>query len=349
MKHNLTMRDIAKELGLSRVTVSVILNGRARKLGFAEKTIKRVENYLAKRGYVPSKYATELRAAPEKVVGLLHYGRLYSHLTDAFNRLIENISASGLKLEIMVVPEPEISYGIRELVARRVSNIIWMHNGKSGETYLDESVKGYFSNINTVIYNYEFGDRDSEKQLLDSGVSLVGVNRAKDTRRLADMIYRLGHRRILMPDISTRRHDHKIYAGYFVNAGLETCPFPRIIKPDKKGGFGNMAKCAENIRKAIHSHGITAAVFHGDALACRVIQELHRINVRVPEDITVTGFDGISYGWVFTPELTTLRMPVGKMVSRTVGIVEGSSKPGKHCFDLDLVEGKTHAPPAQKP
>ena len=90
----MTMESIAAELGLSRKTVSVVLNGRERQFRLSAATVRRVREHLAQRGYVPSRQARHLRVAPGRVVGILHVDSLYTHLIDAFHRLSGNLSAA---------------------------------------------------------------------------------------------------------------------------------------------------------------------------------------------------------------------------------------------------------------
>ena len=87
----LTMEQIARELNLSRVTVSSVINDRFRERGISETTALRVRDYLAKRGYVPSRSAVDLRTGVRSALGILYGGRLYSHLIEAFNELVGHI------------------------------------------------------------------------------------------------------------------------------------------------------------------------------------------------------------------------------------------------------------------
>ena len=93
MAKQVTMKQIASELGISRWTVSMILNNNAKRRGIASDTINRVQSYIKERGYVPSRQALDLRNGKKDSIGILYCGRLYSHLTEAFNRRVDQLRA----------------------------------------------------------------------------------------------------------------------------------------------------------------------------------------------------------------------------------------------------------------
>jgi len=329
--HNhMTMSKIAAELGLSRMYVSCVVNGSARRRGLSPKTIQRVREHLARRGYVPSRAACQLRASPTRVVGLLHLGSLYSHLTEAFHRLAESLAGTAPGLEIIVKPRAQIESALREVLARRVTDLVWLHNPSAGEDYQEDRIMNYIRNTHTVIYNYMFNLAPLEKELLGRGVALVGVDRRSSIRRLARFLRKLGHKVIALPDADTSLSR---YVDVFTNAGLVVAECPPPFHP------------AKLIRSMIHQ-GVTAAHFTGDSAACQAIDALRARGVRIPEDLTVTGFDGMSRA--FRQDLTTLVMPVQDMVAKVGKIVLGKERELRHCFDMDLVKGRTHGPPARE-
>ncbi len=65
----------------------------------------------------------------------------------------------------------------------------------------------------------------------------------------------------------------------------------------------------------------TAIVFATDVLALGALHEAHKRGVRVPDDLSITGFDDIPLAAYAVPALTTVRMPVGEMVAAAVAMV----------------------------
>lgn len=322
------MAAIATEMGLSRKTVSAVLNGHARKIRVSEATILRVQEHLARRGYVPSRKARLLQAAPARVVGLLYPEGIYSHLIDAFHKLSLGLAAIAPDVEIRVAPPDGLEEAVRELLARRVTDLVWIQHPSVGEAYREERIANYLRHMRTVIYNYRFDSSSSERELIDRGLALVGVDRHVQIRRVGHFLKRLGHRVIALPKEKLSFHP---YAAVLESVGLEVvaCPLPFH---------------AGTFIRSMSRQGVTAACFfYGDSLACQAIAALNKRGVRVPEDLTVIGFDGTSVP--FCRNLTTLAMPVGGMVARTCQILSGQAEGLRHCFGMKFVKGGTHEAP----
>ena len=325
------MAQMAAELGLSRIAVSAVVNGRTRQARVSESTARRVREHLTKRGYVPSRNACHLRTAPARVIGIMHIGKIFSHLIEAFHKLVENLHGAAQGLEIIMTPLDRIESAVREARARRVTDLVWIHNSHAGEEYREGYISQYLVNMRTIIYNFPFDSPLGEKDLLDHGVSLVGVDRTVHLNRLARLLKQLGHRVIVLPN-ATRGNGNTRYYEAFEKAGLVVADFPPSFSVDE-------------MRKAMKEHGVTAACFHGDSPACLALSELRAAGIRVPEDLTVTGFDGMSKS--YNSDLTTLVIPIEKMVSKIQEIISGAEQKQRHCFDLELVKGRTHGPAAE--
>ncbi len=325
------MTEIAAELGLSRGYVSYVVNGTARRRGLSEKTIERVQAHLAERGYVPSRYACHLRSAPVRVVGIMYVNELFSHLAEGFQRLVGRLGAGNQPLEIGMASNDRVEDALRDLLARRVTDLIWINNNRQGlEQYRWGNAAPYLSNVRTIVYNYLFDLPWGDQDLVDRGFSLVGVNRGVHIRRLAEMLKQLGHRVVALPD-TPRSAAVEQYFSVFESVGLKVayCPPPFTV---------------EGMLKVMKEQGVTAACFHGDSPVLLAIGALRDAGVRVPDDLTVTGFDGMSRS--YDRSLTTLVIPVEKMVDKVCQLIEGNDLEQRHCFDLELVEGRTHGAPA---
>jgi DNA-binding LacI/PurR family transcriptional regulator len=328
-----TMAQIAAEMGLSRCAVSSVVNGKARRIGLAEETVQRVREHLERRGYVPSRYARHTSSPAGRVVGIMHIDRIYGHVVEAFHRLSEELGDVVPALEMVVTPRERLEAAVRELRSRQVTDLVWVHNNSVCEDYRDVRIGHYLAHSRTTIYNYHFDSPLGERDLLDRGIALVGVDRIRHARQLARFLRRLGHRIIAAPDLLMHLPPAQPYLDAFTGAGMTVvgCPLPFH---------------AASFRPVMARQGVTAIYFHGDSPACKAIRELRSLGVRIPEDLTVIGFDGTSRA--FSQDLTTLAMPVEAMVAKVRAIVAGQERELRHCFDMELVEGRTHGPPANR-
>ncbi len=332
---SLTMSEIAAELGLSRKTISAVINGPNSKRYVNVETAQRVREHMERRGYVPSRAARQLRAGSERVVGILHVNTIYTHLVEASHQLARVFSGStpgggpGLALEIIVAPWQQLKLAVQELKARRVTDLVWIHDGGLGEEFRNPDIANYLSNMRTVIYNYDFDSPHGEKELLDRGIALVGVDRMFHTRKLARFLKEMGHQNIALPEVLLPNNR---YFEMFEGVGLTIADCPSSFTP-------------EGMLKAMKEQGVTAACFHGDSLACLALNRLRNAGIRVPEDLTVTGFDGMARN--YNLDLTTLAMPVDKMVAKVCEFVDGREAGLSHCIDMQFLKGRTHGAPRE--
>jgi len=340
-----TMEEMAQELGVSRMTVSSVVSGRYRERGISEATAERVRGHLAQRGFVPSRSARDLRSGGADALGILYSGRLYSHLVEAFNELVGRSNDAGRRLETVIVADGAVAGGLREMVARGVSRMVWLHRRVPELEFEDpEAILAHLGHIETVIYNYRFDDERWNAALDERGVARVGVDRMAGFRRLGERLRALGHAAVAVAhpeaDVRPTRAPEGLAA-----AGLAV----RFAYPPEKGWEASpqyAGRLAEEIVRAMRGESVTAAVFLDDALAGLTMVELLGRGVRIPDDLTVTGFDGMPFA-AYTPvPLTTLAVPVAAMVARVEELLAGEASGKSHCFELELVERASHAPPS---
>jgi LacI family transcriptional regulator len=343
MPRFLTMGEMARELGLSRLTVSSVVSGRFRERGISEATAVRVREHLAKRGYVPSRSAQELRTGVRDALGILYGGRLYSHLIEAFNEIVGRYNQSERRLETIIVPDGGAADGFRELIARGVSEAIWLHRRPAELECADpEAILAHLGRVRLVIYNFRSDDPRWNGILEEHGVCRVGVDREDGFRRLGALLKSLGHTVVAVPHPEKEAELTRAPEGLSA-AGLKV----RMICPPDLAWEASpafAAAMAERIVLAMRQDGATACAFLDDALAGFTMLELISRGVRIPADLTVTGFDGMPFA-AFTPvPLTTLAVPVAKMVACAEQMLKKDPSRKERCFPLELIERRSHGP-----
>jgi DNA-binding LacI/PurR family transcriptional regulator len=353
---NKTMQEIAKELGISRRVVSMVVNGNAEKHRISRDTIEKVKKYLKKRGFVPSKQATDLQSKNDKnsdSVGILYCDDLNPHQLEAYNRIVTHYNHTPRRLEIMAARRPELTRSLEEMVARGVNNLIWIHS-RSPRVELENDMDLLLLLRNmkrAVMYNYHFGENGWDEILSGKKIHLIGVDRGEGTARIVRFLDGLGHRSVYVYAIrewqsETIRRAWSVFEkpGYqlvYSAAGLDTeRPSSLEMTADSAREFGQTV--ADDLIRHMQAHKITAACFMDDEMAGHAMAELVKRGVRIPEDLTVTGFNGIRAGAAFVRPLTTLRVPVEKMVDAAVELLKEKTDNYRHCFELELLERGSH-------
>ncbi len=321
------MAQMARELGLSLCAVSCVVNGRAKQARLSDRTVQRVNEHLARRGFVPSRYARHLQASPKRITGILYVGTMVSHLGEAFYKLVELLGGKEQGVETCLTPVDRVESAVQELLARRVTDLVWIHDcHHGGEEYRHGMIRQYLMNMRTIIYNFPFSFVSDEQDLVDHGFSVIGIDRLAQGRDLARFLKKLGHRVVALPGVP-RRSLFLRHIKLFEDEGLTVADFPFDFT-------------VNNMRKVMKEQQVTAVCFHGDSPACLALCALRAEGIRVPEDLTVLGFDGMSRQYY--PDLTTQLMPVGAMVEKVRDILSGVEPERRHCFNVELVPGRTH-------
>ena len=281
-----TARNVADVVGVSQKTVSAVLNDKAHCYASAA-TKRRIQEAAARMGYVPNKIARTLRGMPSGVVGIIDaLGDV-----DIHNALICLISDKLWEAGYSVVLGD--SRGKRE----------------RGEHILKEFISWNVEGV--VCYNFP--------ETLEGSPYLKGVkhvqlghgciDRREGMRRLtAHLVESHGHRRLAFATVSLACNAHKHEGFLAATAGLETF---LADDPDKD-------RMLETALRLAKESGVTAFVASNDHLAAHLMRLLPDHGLRVPGDVAVVGFDGLDYGELLRPTLTTVRQPVAALAELAV-------------------------------
>ncbi len=327
------MREIAEELGLNRMTVSAIINGKWRERGFSPKTRDRVITYLEKRGYVPSRSALDLRERASQTTqrtGILFSSRFHPYVMYSLERIVEYLKKSSKTVEIEMVSSGEDIHGVKELVARRVDNLIWFYPNISTQAAYIPSILPYLRNFkHSVIYNFDFNDQSYEQELIPNRVHLIGIDRKKGFADLGRYLRKYGHKQVGLVGFRT---SPKAFQAKGVN-------FHGIV-PDynAKNDFDYLERSTDEVIKVIKEKDITAVYIHGFIRASNLVNSLTRKGVDIPKELLVVGHDYDELPTLFPVKpLTMLRIPASDMIKRTINVINDVAKDEyRHCFNMKI-------------
>lgn len=338
-----TMDAVAERAGVSRATVSRTLAGR---VPVSDETREKVLRAVNELGYVPNLAASALAGSGGRLgsglVGLLlrdprtpAYGHLHSELQAATDQ-------AGLQLVTMV---PSAGQGasferraLERLLGLRVSGLFVA----TGVVRPEELTP--FMSVVPVI---SVGRMEWNPQIYG-----VSYDEEAHAGMLAAMVAERGHRRVSVvipgPDVSTAEH----VRGTMIAARLrdrdvdvEEIPAPT---------FGWIGEHSSTVIDIVRKRKVTAAMFTSDRRALHFLDLAHAAGLRVPEDVSVTGCDGILPGLGFV-SLATLRLPVESVARRAAEVMhEMINSPGqvspKHELQQGIpISGSTLDVPRRKP
>lgn len=180
-------------------------------------------------------------------------------------------------------------------------------------------------------------------------VGAVSVDNRKALLGLTEELLALGHRSILFVGGRFSSSDRSVcrYQGYCdaiqASGGKPLPPF--------EVDFIDATKDID-LTQVFHEHHPTAVVASNDLLAVTVISSLRRLGLSVPEDVSVTGVDGIDFARHLSPKLTTIAQPSLTMgvlaASMVIDIAAGRRRPEHLRAEAVPLRGETTAPPGRR-
>jgi DNA-binding LacI/PurR family transcriptional regulator len=326
---------IAREVGVSLSTVSKVVNGRA---DVAASTRARVREALARHSYpLPSSSAayTKRHAALLDVV---------IHEVDSAwaGTLLDRVQRAAAERGLNVVLSTVQPDSTPHVPARR-----WLDQIAARGTC---GVLGILAGFTTAQVDYmrDQGipcvviDPRSEP---DPNVATVRIDNHDSQYRLTEHLIALGHKRIAM--VSGNRHSlpaRERLAGF--EAAMADARLP--IRPEwrREGGFDQSRSRAAMAALMALPEPPTAIAFASDKGALAGLAEANRLGLKVPDDVSITGFDDVPDAASAVPALTTVRQPVAAMVDAALRHLIGKPEPGAQIkYDTELIERESTAPP----
>ena len=287
------IRTIARLANVSIATVSRTIN---RVSTVNPKMAKRVWDVIEKLDFVPNTQARALVSGRSKLFGLL-----VSEITNPFfPELIQGFEDIAVEngYEILVSStnhDPKrMSHCIRRMLERKVEGVAIMTFG------IEEPLLDQLAKRNVPLVFIDFGpDRP--------GVSVLKVDYHHGIRQAVQHLAALGHRHIAFISGPSRLHSAQSRLAAFTKS-MQECGIPpevsEIVEGDHtlEGGAVAMEKLLKLEQMP------TAVVCSNDMTAIGVLHKLYRTGLRVPDDISVIGFDDIHIAEVMMPPLTTVQM-----------------------------------------
>lgn len=314
-----TIKDIAKYTGVSCTTISNVIHGRSNRV--SQETIEKVNAAIRTLGYTPNMSARTLVSKSSRVIGFINH---------VITRDDSNMMEDPFHSSAIGVIESKLRHNGYYLMLRTVKTT-------------DELI-GFLQNWNvdglflTGIFNDTFFDALSSFQvplvLIDSYVRQpcvynVGLEDFKGSYLATKHLAEKGHRRIAYasPFMKDGGVLQERFLGYKAALTDSNIAFDPSILFEYE--MDSVASCHAAADAILARGGITGVVTSADQLAIGIMSGLHARGVRIPEDISIVGFDDIPMCQMVTPPLTTIHQDMKQKAQTAVD------------FMLQLLEGET--------
>lgn len=341
-----TIHDVARHAGVSASTVSNVLNGRTGQM--RPETLERVRAAIAELKYGPSTVARQLKTGHSSFIGLLIpsiANPMFGYIACEIERHAQQHGYRVLICNAYRDPDKEAAF-FQDLLAHGVRSAIVV-SSLEDERHLELAVE---RGMTVVSYDRRAvpGDRP--------GVAHITVDSVLAAYTATRHLIEHGHRRLAFVTVSgtTMSRKDKIQGFWQAvdEAGLRADS--RVVDAGPLHQYGDSAigeigaACARELSgRPDMPTGIVAL---NDLMALGVMAGLHESGLRVPQDVSVIGMDGLFLSAMSNPGLSTVEFPVAAMaaalVDRVIGGAAPDSRSAETIFtDIRLIERESVAAP----
>ncbi len=320
-----TIRDVAREAGVSIATVSYVLNNTKH---VSEETRRKVLEAARRLGYRPSNIARGLRARRSHTLGYSWHPMPGGQINVILDTFLESMAAAAARRDYHILAYPtstlsdEVSFYQEVLEAERVDAFVL-----SNTNYDDPRIRFLMeAGVPFVAFGRANPDWD---------FPWVDVDGAAGMRKAVAHLVALGHQRIAFiawPEGSLSGEERlRGYREGMAAAGLSLRD-EWIVRGEASHDVGYQA--ARELMALPPSLRPTAIIAVMDLMAVGAINALLDQGIRVGQDVAVVGFDDIPLARYLRPSLTTLCQPIAEIGERVIDMVltllEGEEPEERH-------------------
>lgn len=305
-----TIKDVAQLSKVSATTVSLILNNK--EIRTSEETRARVFAAAKQLGYEPNPIAVALITKKSHTIGLIlpNIGNFFfSELSKLVERELDQQQYTLLFGNSMGASEKDLDY-LKLFLSKGVDGIIFVRASRSSDKYsarFDEIVRSTQVPIvmadrviendvaSAVSVNHELGGYLATKHLLELGHRKIGCITAEPT--LGNVVARMDGYRRALAEFDVKFDPDLICSGNFnINTGKDLMP-------------------------TLLDRGVTAVFAFNDLIAIGAYRACTMRGIRVPEDISIVGYDDIILSEIPDHPLTTVHQPIDLIAKEAVELL----------------------------
>ncbi len=327
---NLTLEDIAKLAGVSRSTVSRVVNNHP---NVKDQVRERVRAVISETGYEPHAAARSLAARHSNIIGLVIPNSVHTFFTDPyFPRLTEGVAQASNEANFTLSLFLFNSQEDERRMYPRITRKGLLDGVLIQATHIDDEIFAMLRNGNIP---YVVVGRPADT----AGLSFVDVDNVTGAHQAVSHLVRLGHRRIgtITGPINTGAGKDRL-EGY--RKALNERGIPIDENMITEGDFSEMGGYLA--AQQLIQHNPTALFAASDMMATGALRAARAAGLAVPEDIALVGFDDLPPATLNTPQLSTIRQPIRRLGIKAVEVLLDLIKhptmpPQKVVFNTELV------------
>lgn len=293
-KKKTTIRDIAEHANVSYQTVSLVINNKA---GVSEKTRQRILRLVEELNYRPNQAAQMLNSRRSYTLELIVVDILYAgRLADSTKNMVHTARRRGYNLLISETESANLGAAFDSASSRMVDGVVIY---APRLRIADEELAALCNGIPLVRRDYLPGSR----------LAWVGFDQMYATRLATEYLIKLGHTRIAaIPPTS------EIHNGYWRYTAWKNVLNEHGLTPGPSHpGDYSIRSGYEAAHRILDSgESFTAVIVGTDNMALGALRALRERGLRIPEDVSVVGYDNAEFAPFLEPPLTTIEFEFAK-------------------------------------
>lgn len=323
-RSRVNIRHVAHEAGVSPQTVSRVLNNRP---DVASETRQRVQQVIAQLGYRPSALARGLSSQRTRTLGLITADFSDYFFTQVISGAEAEARQYGYRFMLGSTernPQDEPEY-IRLLTEHHVDGILFARPSTEPDNrHLLDLLRDGVPVVTTAYH------------IPGVALMVIDVDNVDGGEQATGCLLGYGHRRIAMiggPASWKSANDRT--QGYMRALAAAGIPFDPALLAEGDWSFQSGYRAAQAL--LARGQSFSALFAHNDQMAVGALRALREAGRRVPEDVSVVGYDDIPLAEYCDPPLTTLRQPmreVGALATRL--LIQNIEDPGAVQGDILL-------------
>jgi DNA-binding LacI/PurR family transcriptional regulator len=303
-------RAIALQAGVSRATVSRVINGLP---GVKQEKAQRVRDVLERVNFIPNPVATTLRYGRSKTYGLIIpdiRNPFYSEFLVEFEDLV--LETDHEVLLTNVPSSSKLVKSVRRMLMRQVDGAVFM--ASEFDTHDIEPLFLHKVPLVTV-----------DRRSVQAGCSDVAIDFEGGYLQAVHHLRDLGHKRLGYIGGSEGLRTSNVRAEAFKvavqNSGLRY--YPNLVRAGDYRVTGGERAIASLFKETTPPTAILTA---NDLTAFGAIRGLHQMGLNVPKDVSLVGLDDVLLADVLQPPLTTIRIPRRRMAETCLKALNHTKK-----------------------
>lgn len=316
----ITRNDVARLAGVSTATVSYVINDGPRRV--SPETRAKVLEAISRLGYRPNKVAQNLRRQKTSMIGLIIPDTANPYFSEV-SRGVEQVAFENGCTVVLCHSDYEVDRELKYveiLLAERCAGVLWIPASESkqaGEAF--------------VKYGMPLIILDRVPEGLDA--PRVVVDNFRGGYIATDYLIGLGHQRIgFISRPETSHHSQERLRGYLAalrDANIEVDK--SLIVEAHTFRLDGGRRAAEVLLS--HPEPPTAIFAYTDVMALGALRGIYEMGFKIPDDISLVGFDGTEQAAFACPSLTTVHQPKMEMGCKGAELLLSLIKNGERVVD----------------